>query len=185
MGSIREVTPAALICALTWRDEHVRGEAVARLTEQYGPIQMESAVYPFDMTDYYTPEMGPGLLKHFICFRNPIEQDGLAEVKLFANGLESEFAIDCDGSHARRINIDPGYVTLAKLVLASTKDYSHRIYIGGGIYAESTLRYSKATFHPTDTTFPDYCTPLAIAFFNEVRDYVKRERGRWTTHTVL
>ena len=184
MGATREATPAALICAITWRDESVNGEALARLRGQYGPVALESPVYSFDMTDYYTPEMGPGLSKRFICFRDPVEQDGLAAVKLFTNDLEAEFSVDQKGERARQINLDPGYVTLAKLILASTKDFSHRIYIGHNIYAESTLRFLHNTFHPTDTTFPDYCTPLAIAFFNEVRDYVKRERGRWTTHSV-
>lgn len=181
MGEIRAVEPAALICAITWRDDSVYAETTARLTGGYGPVELESPVYDFDMTDYYTPEMGPGLSKRFVCFREPVTQDSLAAVKRFTNDIETAFMGECDGVPGRRINLDPGYVTLAKLVLASTKDYSHRVYIGIGIYAESTLRFSGGTFHPADTTFPDYRTPLAIAFFNDVREFVKRERGRWTT----
>ena len=74
----------------------------------------------------------------------------------------------------RTVNIDPGYVTLSKLVLATTKDYSHRIFIGRGIFAETTLRFLKGTFTAHETTYPDYRTPLAIDFFNEVREFVKR-----------
>ena len=72
------------------------------------------------------------------------------------------------------VNIDPGYVTLSKLVLATTKDYSHRIYIGKGIYGEVTLQYTKGTFTPFPHTYPDYQTRIAIEFFNQVRDFVKK-----------
>ena len=78
----------------------------------------------------------------------------------------------------RTVNIDPGYITLSKLVLASTKDYSHRIYIGKGIYAETTLRFIHGSFKPIDTTYPDYRTQLAIDFFNRTRDFLKRDTDK-------
>jgi len=180
MGSVQEVPPAALVAGILYAGDDVYSRTVDILRREYGPVGMESPPFPFDMTDYYTEEMGGGLIKRFVCFTDPILLERLPGIKLFTNAVESDFAVH-DGEHpCRRINIDPGYVTMSKLVLATTKDYSHRIYIGEGIFAETTLRFLRGSFMPLDTTYPDYKTPLALTFFNDVRDFVKRNRHQWT-----
>ncbi len=105
--------------------------------------------------------------------------DALPFIKLATNEIENNLAETVGTDVKRRVNIDPGYVTPAKLVLASTKDFSHRIYLSNGIYAETTLRCIGGSMTSLDTTFPDYTTSHALDFFNEVRQYVKRNRKQW------
>ena len=179
MGEVREVPPAALIAGITFARGDSLNRAVKLIVKEFGPVEMESSVFDFDITDYYTAEMGKHLKKQFYCFSHPIYIASLPDIKLFTNEVELKFT-HCDTGHLlRTVNIDPGYVTLSKLVLASTKDYSHRIFIGKGIFGETTLRFMNGTFTLLENTYPDYRTPLAIDFFNEVREFVKRNRKQW------
>lgn len=180
MGTVRPPEPAALIAGITFTDHAVLGEALDALCREFGPVEFESPAFAFVMTDYYREEMGTNLEKQFFCFRNPIRLERLPGIKHISNGIELRLARVGDGLVRRRANIDPGYVTLAKLVLATTKDYSHRVYIGEGMYAETTLRFVRGTFAPFETTYPDHKTPLALDFFNAVRGYVKRNIHQWT-----
>jgi hypothetical protein len=180
MGKVKEALPAALIAGITFREEVFFSQVMDILVEEFGPIEMGSPVFDFSMTDYYTKEMGTDLRKQFFCFERPLELEMLPEIKLRTNKIELRFVSGEGDIAARRVNIDPGYVTLSKLVLATTKDYSHRIYIGKGIYAETTLRFLGGSFKPLDITYPDYRTPLAITFFNSVREFVKKNRYIWT-----
>ena len=185
MGKIQEISPAALISGITFADENSLNGAENALIREFGPIEIQSPVFDFDMTDYYTPEMGSALKKKFYCFQRPIEPDTLSDIKLFTNETELALASGDMENPSRTVNIDPGYVTLAKLILASTKDYSHRIYIGKGVFAEVTLRFSKGTYSHLETTFPDYKTPLSIEFFNSARDFVKKNGKEWNRKKEL
>jgi hypothetical protein len=141
-------------------------DAVQReLVAQFGPLDYESALMPWEFTDYYSRELGENLLRKFLAFERLIEPERLAEIKLFTNQLEAKFS---EGG-VRRINLDPGYLDSAKLVLATTKNRDHRIYIGQGIFAEVTLRFRGKSFRAWEWTYPDYATPEYIAFFNQIR----------------
>ena len=179
MGKISEPSPAAFIAGITYADEDKIADVLEILSDAFGAQEIKSPVFDFDMTDYYTREMGENLKKFFYCFRDPIKLEMLPDIKLFTNETEIKFSSGSIGNLRRTVNIDPGYVNLSKLVLATTKDYSHRIFIGKGIYAETTLRFIKRTFVPLETTYPDYKTPLAIHFFNTVRDFIKRNGNQW------
>jgi len=182
MGTIREVHPAALMAGVTFSHNELLEQTLTILSREFGPFAMQSEPFDFTMTDYYTREMGEHLWKLFCCFAYPIRMESLPDIKLRTNEIELMSAQGNSDNPQRRINIDPGYVTLSKLVLATTKDYSHRIYIGKGIYAEVTLRFHGGSFVPLDTTYPDYRTLLAIDFFNSVRDYVRGNKSLWTQH---
>lgn len=179
MGKIIEPSLTALVAGITYADEDKLAGVLEMLGDAFGTQEIKSPVFDFDITDYYTIEMGEYLKKFFYCFRDPIKLEMLPDIKLFTNETEIKFSSGNMGNLRRTVNIDPGYVTLSKLVLASTKDYSHRIFIGNGIYAETTLRFIKGTFVPLETTYPDYKTPLAIHFFNTVREFVKRNGNQW------
>ena len=179
MGKIRSISPAALIAAITYADEAVLEDALNTMSSEYGAFAFQSEAFDFTMTEYYTAEMGHDLKKCFYCFEHPLIPDELADVKRFTNDVELQFARTDGDTISRIVNIDPGYVTLSKLVLASTKDYSHRIYIGKNIFAEITLQFIKGAFTRVPTTYPDYQTPVALDFFNRVRDYVKRNSAEW------
>lgn len=147
-------------------------EAVkAALQELYGPIETESEIFDFIHSEYYAGEMGLKLKKQFIVFKNLIRPERLAEIKLKTNEIESGYLED---GH-RQVNIDPGYVTAAKLVLATTKNYMHRVYLRDGIFGDVHLKVSNRRFVPNEWTYPDYQTPEALAFFNRVRQNYMRE----------
>jgi hypothetical protein len=120
---------------------------------------------PFDQTDYYFPEFGQPLKRKIISFKKLVSMEKIYMVKIASNRLE-------DRSMAygkRRVNIDPGYVTDAKLVLLTTKDYSHRVYIGKGIFSEVTLFFQNGSFKAWPWTYPDYAKDEMRSFFDKVR----------------
>jgi hypothetical protein len=184
MGTAHEPSPAALTIGITFADREALDEAMELLRSDYGPMEFASPEFVFDMTDYYIPEMGENLRKQFFCFRDPISLEMLPGIKHRTNAIEQRLARMEGNLIRRRVNLDPGYVTLAKLVLATTKDYSHRVYIGEGMYAETTLRFVRGVFAPFETTYPDHQTPLALEFFNAARDYVKRSMPLWAQKNV-
>ncbi|MFH1777267.1 MAG: DUF4416 family protein [Candidatus Omnitrophota bacterium] len=141
------------------------------LAKKFGALDYQSAVFDFDFTDYYTAEMGEILKRQFVSFQKLIRLEVLADIKIFTNNLENKF-LTCG---RRRINIDPGAVNLAKLILLTTKDYAHRIYIGKGIYAEVTLCFKNKTFTPCAWTYPDYRTQKYIEIFNNIRQIYGRQ----------
>jgi len=139
------------------------------LSLNFGPVDLESDIFNFDFTDYYAKDMGPGLVRKFFSFAQLISPEDLAGIKLNTNEIEEDFARRPEAKVKRPINLDPGYLTSAKVVLATAKDYSHRIYLKEGIYAEATLRYFQGTYQPWPWTYPDYKTPEYLSFFHRLR----------------
>jgi hypothetical protein len=140
------------------------------LSDRYGPTDFETGVLPFDFTDYYAAEMGKPLVKKIWSFENLAPPSALAAVKKETNDIEAAFAAKSD--IPRPVNIDPGYVTPAKLVLASAKDFAQRIYIGHGIYAEVTLAYEKGKWLTHRWTYADYKQESYQKFFSAIRDRI-------------
>ncbi len=143
--------------------------------QTYGPIDYQSEIVPWAHSDFYNEEMGPGILRKFIFFDRVIDPGDLSEIKINTAGIENSLAVRAGNRSRRRINLDPGYVTEAKVVLATTKDYSHRLYIGKGIYAEVTLRYGNKdrSFTPFDHTYLDYGSEMYLTMFNTARDFLR------------
>jgi hypothetical protein len=164
-----EPPPVKLIVGLILAPEAPVVGVRRQLEATYGRIDLESALLPFVATRFYEREMGPGLQRLFWSFEALIVADGLAGIKHDTNAVERTYAIEAEPGWRRRVNLDPGYVDLAKLVLATTKDRQHRLYLGRGIYAEVTLRYTGGQFVPWEWTYPDYRTPEYLAFFGAVR----------------
>ena len=161
-----------LIAALMSAEPALLDELTQRLTELYGPLELRSRPYSFDdFSSYYTPEMGTGQQKQFVSFVPMIAVERLPELKLTANAIEQEFVVD----GKRRINIDPGYVIHGQMVLATTKAFSHRIYMGEGIFAELTYVCKGKEFYPMEWTYPDYREAFARDFFRQVREAYLRE----------
>ncbi|HHS13098.1 MAG TPA: DUF4416 family protein [bacterium] len=166
MGVIRAVKPVRLICALAFRPEIERNAVLSSFDEQWGSVDAVSPVFDFSaFTDYYENEMGPNLLKCFVGFIPSIDPGRLPAVKHQAQAVEKKWSTD----GKRRVNLDPGYVTGSKLVLASTKDFAHRIFLDDGIYGDLQLQYRHGRFRPEAWTFPDYQSETALKFFLEVR----------------
>jgi hypothetical protein len=150
------------------------------LRKKYGPVDYQSEIAPWDFSDHYSAEMGPGLLRRFIFFEWLTGPGELAGMKTLTNRIEDQMAVTTDKRVLRRINLDPGYITEAKVVLATTKDYSHRIYIGENIFAEVTLVQKGGRLTPLAHTYPDYRTDEYIRMFSKAREMLResmREKG--------
>lgn len=169
MGTAREADSVKLIASLIAGDPALLTTAQAALGAIFGPVDFESELLPFDHTDYYTPEFGPDLRRRIVTFQQLVVPSDLASIKRQTNELEWSLAREGQ----RRVNIDPGYVSLGKLVLASTKDHAHRLYLGQGIYGEVTLTYQRGRFRPWPWTYPDYADRLCCALFDAVRSRYK------------
>jgi hypothetical protein len=148
----------------------------------FGPIDLESPVWKWEHTDYYSKEMGTGLKRKFIFFQKLISPESIAEVKLKTIEVEKQYLNPPlsplakggqRGVGGRRINLDPGYLDSAKVVLVSTKNYSHRIYLGNGVYGEVTLTYSDNAYHPLPYTYPDFRTQEHLEVFKKARELYK------------
>lgn len=165
MGEELRHRPVKLIVSVIYRDGQMLAKAQKSLTRMFGRAEALEMDVPFEYTDYYFEEFGDKLRRKLLCFVKPVGPEGLASVKLATNRLEGKLK---RGSK-RTVNIDPGYVTEAKLVLLTTKDYTHRVYIGRRIFAESTLYYRDGSFRAWPWTYPDYASADMIGYFNKVR----------------
>jgi len=148
------------------------------LCSTFGTVDFVSERFPFDFTDYYAQEMGENLFRYFITFERLIPMDLLSDIKQKTNRLEEKYASQ---SGNRRVNIDPGYLCLANVILATTKGYAHRPYLRDGIYADLTLIYRNQSFHPLEWTYPDYREEKIIQLFNKLRKKYAEELKRRPT----
>ncbi|MFW5930593.1 MAG: DUF4416 family protein [Desulfosalsimonas sp.] len=158
--------PAKLVIGAFTAEPDLIEPVARRLSEKFGDIDLTSNWFRFDYTDYYEKEMGAGLLRRMMAFKTLVGQDELAGIKHATNKIEFEFA---EGDN-RRVNIDPGYLLRERFVLATAKNFSHRIYIGTGIYADLTLVYSKGEFRALPWTYPDYAAENVLGFLYRVRE---------------
>ncbi len=166
--------PTLLLVALFSRHTAALDWAEGQLSEHWGRVQLRSARFDHSETKYYEHEMGPGLKKQFLVFDGWFDPQQLPSCKLQSNAIEEELARQQTFPELRPVNIDPGYLTLSKLVLASAKDRAHRLYMADGIYAEECLYYLEHRWQARPWTYPDYQRDDFQAFFVEVREQLKR-----------
>lgn len=146
-----------------------------RAAATWGPLALESRPLQFNHTGYYDATMGPGLRKAFFAFAELADPAGLVQWKLTSNAWEAEYAATGRHPEPRPLNLDPGYLTLGKLVLASTKDYAHRVYLRQGIFAEITLHYRHHRWEHHEWTFADYRQKAYHEFFSLCREYLHKQ----------
>ncbi len=178
MGSIRPPTPVKLLGGLRSGDRDLISRACQLLSRRFGEIDLKSGYWPFEQTEYYSDELGEHIERQFVSFSQLIHSESIAEIKRQTNDIETRICEDLALPTDRRlVNLDPGYVALSKLVLATTKDYSHRIYLRRGIYAEATLRFHDGGWHVWPWTYPDYASKTYQEFFMTVREQLKKQYG--------
>lgn len=165
MGTPKIHQPVKLFYGVLFNDIETLPCVRERLLEEHGAIDSESEIYDFDFTEYYRKEMGESIKRIFFSFEELIEPEELSHIKLKSNDIER---IYMTGDGRRQVNLDPGYLTAAKVILASAKDNIQRVYINNGIYEEITLFYKDNTFNAFEWTFPDYRRGY-IPFFNSLR----------------
>ncbi|MBW2365066.1 MAG: DUF4416 family protein [Deltaproteobacteria bacterium] len=157
--------PAKLVIGIFMKDKALAKPVAQELIDHFGHMDLLSAWFPFDYTDYYHTEMGRPLVRRVFSFIELIEQTFLAEVKNITNRIEEKYS----KNGSRRVNIDPGYLLLERFVLATGKNFAHRIYIGKEIYADLTLIYKDGGYQKLPWTYPDYSAEDMTKYLLKVR----------------
>ena len=174
MGSIRVFSPVKPFVGVLVSDPKLIPQVRDRLTALYGTIDHESPLIPFDFTDYYAAEMGDHIDRIFYSFEGLIEADLLANNKRQTNELEEDMK-PAMTAVKRPVNLDPGYIENAKVILASTKNFYHRTYLARGIFAEVTLHFKNNTFQFFPWTYPDYQSRAYQEFFLRMRQIYRSQ----------
>jgi hypothetical protein len=169
MWQLKDPKPAKLIIGILAADEECLKAALDAINANFGKIDFTSDVWPFDQTDYYKDQTGENILRQFVSIEKLIDPGKLAKIKLKTNKLEQKLAEQSASDLLRPVNLDPGIIEPSKLILATTKNYSHRIYIGKKMYAEVTLIFDKGRWKPFEYTYPDYRQDCYHDFFSKVR----------------
>jgi hypothetical protein len=178
MAQPKAFAPVKLVCGVIYKDEARYEEVKRRLAAEWGRIDLESPAFPFDLTDYYAAEMGPGLLRRFVSFEELVEPETLAARKLRTIEIEETLRREA-GATGRPANVDPGYITASALIMATAKDFAHRLPLSRGIYGHLEFLFTKAGTKTLDWTYPDLRRAPCQDFFRAVREtYLGRLRGR-------
>lgn len=168
---------ARLLVSAIYREEGRFREALPGLAKLLGPVERTSGTFPFDRTDYYEREMGAPLFRRFVVMERLVPRDALADAKLVAEGLEKELS----ANGMRMVNLDPGLLTEENFLLATGKNYSHRVYLRDGVFADLALVYRKGEYRPLPWTYPDLASDAVRSFLAEVREElrdVRKPEGR-------
>ena len=158
--------PVKLFFSLFAREADLINETIGILSSSYGQPDFISAVKPFDYTDYYGGEMGERLVRRFLSMERLIRPEELPDIKLRTNDMENSAL----AGSKRCINIDPGYLSKAHLILATGKSYTHRPYLRDGIYADLTLVYQGKNFRSLPWTYPDYADEKQLSMLRKIRE---------------
>lgn len=184
MGEIKKPQNVKLICGILFSKDFFKQKynlSLSQIQEKINgivlleikktipnlSIDLQSETLSFNQTTYYREELGENICRYWISFSPLVELENLHKIKLLTNDIEKNFFSE---GGKRKVNLDPGYVEGSKLVLFTTKNYSHRIYISNGIYSEVTLTYRNNNFITLSWTYPDYQTQTALIFFSKVRN---------------
>jgi hypothetical protein len=174
MGTVLPPAPVQPIVGLLAASPALLAEACEALSAAIAPAALASAVLPWTQSDYYRAEMGASLWRQYLALDALMPPEDLADLKRLTNAMEERWR----NGRGRAVNLDPGYLDLLRVVLASTKDAAHRVAIGAGIYAEATLHFVHGRFEPWPYTYPDYSG-------DDAREFFTRARERWRSERVL
>lgn len=185
MQTLGRIEPVMLVIAGFSKYRDLLQVTEARLIQEFGPVAIPGPIIEFRQTEYYAPTMGTDLLKRYWAFQYLHEPDQLAAIKRKTIELEKEIQESGPFDIERPLNLDPGFLTLGKFMLATTKDQAHRIYLHGGIFAEVTLRYHDRQFEPRPWTYADWQLPQVLSFLQEARRYYCQHKPASQAEKVL
>ena len=174
MGIINSPVPVKLFTGILTSLPEIIPEVQGRLTDRYGSVDLASDAFPFELTHYYDGQMGSPIIRSFLAFRTLIAPTAISSIKRATNDLEAAFAVE-HRQVQRPVNLDPGYLEESKIILASTKNFYHRILLSDGIYGEVTLHYSAGSWQAFPWSFPDFRSGRYHEFFTRLR-YIYREQ---------
>lgn len=168
MAEIKPFPPVKLICGIISSEDAYFQKAEERLAELFGAIDSRSPRFDFDLTEYYDAQMGRGLKRAFLGFERLLDPAGLSGIKIRTNALEAEIRAEF-GEEKRIVNLDPGYITQSALIMATAKDFSHRIPLRDGIYGHLEFLFTRSGIRRLDWTYPDFANEGYQRFFVELR----------------
>ena len=174
MGSIRAFNPVKLFLGVLVSGQDLVSSVESLLCSEFGPVDHRSPVIPFTFTNYYRKETGDSILRVFLSFERLIEGDQLPDIKHQTNAMEETFKA-ADTNVTRPVNLDPGYIEHAKVILASTKNFYHRMYLARGIFGQVTMHFRNGTYEFFPWTYPDYKSAEYQKFFLELRDLYRQQ----------
>lgn len=160
-----------LLAAILCSREAPFEQCLAMLEQRFSEIDYRGGAHPFTQTNYYQPEMGPGLTRSLVSFARLMDPGALTEAKHAAHEIEQSLSL----GGKRRVNVDVGYLDLFKLVLASFKERGNKLYLGDGVWADMTLVYEKGEFQPLPWSFPDFAEGTYNAELKRIRDILKSQ----------
>ncbi len=165
MGEITSFTPEKLIIAVLISKREMLNKLINILKENFGPVDFKSKLLEFNYTEYYNLEMGNKIERFFLSFQNLINPENLPDIKILTNEIENSFLVD----KKRKINLDPGMLSVKRLILATSKDNGHRIPMQKGIYGEVTLLFINKKFQSLPWTYIDYQSEEYSKILKEIR----------------
>ncbi len=170
------VFPKALVLVgLLYSEDSGAANGWAQALDELEPILgrpiLKGPVFPFNYTDYYEPEMGQSLVRAYVAFECLMSPAHLVCLKHETAALEVSLAV----AGKRTVNIDPGYIDINKVVLASWKEGLYKVYLGSGVWADPVAHYYEKEFHCEDWTFPDIRSKEHFSFFKEARRLYKKQ----------
>jgi len=171
MGIVNNPRTVQFFTSIIFKDNECIDSVERDIRNEIGNIIERTAFMSFKYTRYYEKEMGSNLSRIFLLFEPLFQREHLPEIKIKTNIIETSLALE----GKRIVNIDPGYISLENVVLATTKGYAHRVYLNSGIYAELTLIYHNNTYRPVEWTYPDYGSEEIVAIFNRWRNILKEK----------
>ena len=183
MGTIHDPLQVLPITAIFSRHPQALAWAAEKIRAEWGEVALKSEPFAFEQTHYYDVTMGTSLRKQFLVTLPLMTPDELVERKHQSNAWEELYAREFPHDEPRPLNIDPGYLDMGKLVLASSKDFAHRIYMARGIYAEITLFYRHGQWCDHPWTFPDYRENTYHPFFHQCRHLLRTHRPHYPLTT--
>lgn len=170
MARVQHPDKGRQIISVIYSSMDALADSLKAIERKFGPVQYETLEVTCQRPEMYREEMGEGLLRRFFSFERFIDRDSLADAKRTCHKIEPDFADHVDGYDFRAVNIDPGILTTSNLIMASHREFNHRIYLKDGVFAEVSLIYAKDGFRRLPWTHPDFCENEAIEFFNRVRN---------------
>jgi hypothetical protein len=165
MSSRSVPAPARLVVSAIFREERSLEAALLRIEEEVGEVRPAGPAFPFDWTDYYAEEMGSPLFRRFLRSERPVPRESLADIKIALERIE--IALSFEGR--RTVNLDPGLVTAENFILATGKNFTHRVYLRDGVFADLTLEFRNGEYRPLPWTYPDYASEAVRRLLREVR----------------
>jgi hypothetical protein len=170
MGIEKEFQKVKLFSGFIYRSEATYKKVKEQLEAIFSPVDLEAGPFDFNFTTYYNPEMGTPLFRRFVSFETLIPPEQLPDIKLFANRIEIETAVE----GKRTVNLDPGYLSEANVIIATTKNYYQRVPLTKGIYAHIEYVIKGKTLHFLEWTYPDFKSEGYLDFFQQLMVIYKR-----------